>query len=66
MSYPSTKEIYDRECPECSGQCYQECCPQGGAVQWPEIPMCSVCKEWSIDPCDFCKGTGVWNAEKVY
>jgi len=45
------------ECPDCAGSGHTECCGTG-CVQWPEIPMCSDCKEWSIDECETCKGMG--------
>ena len=47
-------EIEKKECQDCGGQGWIECCPGSGPVMWPEIPACSACQEWSIDACESC------------
>ena len=37
----------------CEG--YSECCPGHGAYDWPDMPMCTGCKEWSISECEGCE-----------
>ena len=60
MSHHQTEayneHIHENHCEECDGKGWIECCPTGSPIMWPEIPMCSRCKEWSIDTCETCKG----------
>lgn len=44
----------DKDCEECDGQGWIECCPGGTPRMWPELPSCSSCGEYSISECETC------------